>query len=165
MKTLILVRHAKSEQEGSYKNDFDRPLNTRGLKDAPAMGARLVKKEIQIDLLVSSTAIRAKETSELIGESINYKKDKIMWLPELYHAPPGIINDVLLALPKENNTVMIVCHNPGITLFANQLAGVLTENMQTCAMAAFVIHCEDWADFDSAKKELFFYDYPKRIAI
>jgi phosphohistidine phosphatase len=163
MKTLILVRHAKSEHEGSFARDFDRPLNTRGLRDAPAMGARLVKADIKVDLIVSSTAVRAKETSELIAESLNYKKNNILWQPELYHAPPGIINDVVLSIPNNPDTIMIVCHNPGITLFANHLAGVLTENMPTCALAAFTMHCSDWTDFESAKKELLMYDYPKRI--
>ena len=105
------------------QKDYDRPLNPRGLKDAPMMGLRLSKREIDIDLIVASTAKRAAQTALLIAKELDYKKDKILWLDKLYHAQPAIIQDVILEVDDQYQTIMIVCHNNGITDFANSLAG------------------------------------------
>ena len=163
MKTIILTRHAKSDWGIPGQADYDRPLNARGKSDAPMMGARLAKKPISVDLLISSTAKRAAETAILIAHELTYNTDGIQWLDRLYHAKPRVIQDVILETDDNHNTILIVCHNNGITEFANSLSGTVTADMPTCAMMAFTIDIESWKDFPLAKKTLLFYDYPKNM--
>jgi phosphohistidine phosphatase len=163
MKKLILTRHAKSDWSNRLQKDFDRELNERGLNDATMMGLRLAKRDIKIDNLISSTATRAKQTALLIANEIKYDQNKIDWIDKLYHAPPYIIQEVVLEVDDNFNTILIVCHNNGISDFANSLTGFVTDNMPTCGMMAFDIETETWAGFETAKKTLSFYDYPKMI--
>ena len=90
MKTLILVRHAKSSHSFGLPSDFDRPLNERGFREASEMGKKLFKKKIQIDLFISSPAVRAKTTAELFVAEYNRKLKEIVLMPSLYHAGPKI---------------------------------------------------------------------------
>ncbi len=161
MKTLILTRHAKSEWSHLLQKDYDRELNERGLRDAPLMGLRLSKRKLNIDCLISSTARRAEQTVLLIAEVIGFKAESIHWFDKLYHASPSLIQDVLLETDDRYKTILVVCHNNGITDFANSLACVVTDNMPTCGMIAFTIDTDSWSDFATAKKTLLFYDYPK----
>ena len=161
MKTLILVRHAKSDWSHLHQNDFDRELNERGLRDAPMMGKRLLNRNIHVDLLVSSTAKRAAKTAKLIAKELKYASGEIQWEDSLYHAPPSIIQDSIFSISNKINTLMIVCHNPGITDFINLLTNNLLENMPTCGMCALQIPVEKWEDFPTAKTQLLFYDFPK----
>lgn len=161
MKTLLIIRHAKAESSFTL-NDFERPLNERGKKDAPVMAQRLLDKKIVIDAFVSSPARRAKKTAELFSES--YKAhDDIILISALYHAPAEIFYQVIKELDDTLTTVAIFAHNPGITYFVNQLAAVRIDNMPTCAVFAVTINCNSWKDFAIAKKDFLFFDYPKLI--
>lgn len=161
MKTLILTRHAKSDWTDLQQKDYDRSLSARGKHDAPMMGRRLLARGVLPDLIVASTAKRAAETALLIAAELGYDAGNIQWHDTLYHAPPAVIQDVILELDDRYAVVMVVCHNNGITDFANQLAGGVTDNMPTCAMMGFAIDTSDWAGFAMAPKRLWFYDYPK----
>lgn len=161
MKKIILTRHAKSDWTDLQQKDYDRVLSERGKRDAPMMGRRLLDRGVQPDLIVASTAKRAAETALLIAAELGYNDKEIKWYDRLYHAPPAVIEDVILELDDRYEVVMIVCHNNGITDFANQLAGGVTDNMPTCAMMGFIIDASDWASFAMAPKQLWFYDYPK----
>ncbi len=161
MKTLLIIRHAKAESSFTL-NDFERPLNERGKKDAPVMAQRLLDKKIVIDAFVSSPAKRAKKTAELFYET--YKaQDDIILISALYHAPAEIFYALVKDLDDTLTTVAIFAHNPGITYFVNQLVAVRIDNMPTCAVFAVTINCNSWKDFAKAKKEFLFFDYPKRI--
>jgi phosphohistidine phosphatase len=161
MKTLILTRHAKSDWTNPLQKDFDRTLNERGLQDAPMMGKRLYDKKIIIDLIVSSTATRAAQTAELIAQSARYDISKIQLEFKLYHASPSVIEQVIFEVDDKINTLMIVCHNPGITNFVNSFCGEIAANMPTCGMVAFAIDTDCWNKFPTAKTELLFFDFPK----
>lgn len=161
MKTIIITRHAKSSWDNILQKDFDRTLNSRGYHDAPMMGKRLENRNLSISKIISSAAIRAKETALLIANELQYASENILFLEELYHAPPNRINDVIIALDDNIETAMIVCHNPGITDWVNEQAGTIIANMPTCAMAAFTANVQHWHQFAIAKKELFFLDFPK----
>ncbi len=161
MKTLIIVRHAKSDWTNPLQKDFDRTLNERGLMNAPMMGKRLASRKINVDLIVSSTAIRAAQTAELIANAIYYDTKKIKWLNKLYHASPATIESVIFELDDNISTAMIVCHNPGITNFVNSICGVVTDNMPTCGIAAFNIDTNYWHQFPTSKAALLFFDFPK----
>jgi phosphohistidine phosphatase len=95
LKTLLLIRHAKSDWNDPLLKDFDRPLNERGKKDAPEMGQRLIDKKIKIDAFISSPAKRAKKTAELIAKEYDIRKDDIIFMDQLYHAEPAAFLEVI----------------------------------------------------------------------
>ena len=163
MKTLYVVRHAKSSWDDTDLADIDRPLNDRGKRDAPRMGKRLKEKDIHPELLLSSPARRAFSTAKRIGEVLNYKKDHIRTEKELYHASEREIFEVVRALPDKLNTVMIFGHNPGLTDFVNQLLETkrFIENIPTCGIVAFSFSGKSWVDVSKENAQLLFFDYPK----
>jgi len=161
MKTLIVVRHAKSSWDTSVPDDFNRPLNDRGKKDAPASAKRLVKKGVAIDTFLSSPAKRAKKTAQCFIKEYNKSKDKIIYLPQLYEATLSVFYEVVMSLDDSYNDVALFSHNPGVTEFVNTLTEVHIDNMPTCAVFAVKINTNKWADFRLAQKEFWFFDYPK----
>ena len=160
MKILLIIRHAKSSWELETLNDFDRTLNERGKKDGPIMAQRLLDKQITIDAFVSSPAKRAKKTAELFCKTYNKNKEDIILVPQLYHASPEILFEVVEHLNEEFNTVAIFSHNPGITEFINELdQEIIVNNMPTCGVFALKINALNWTDFAKATKELLFFEY------
>ena len=163
-KILLLVRHAKSSWEIGTLTDFERPLNNRGIKDAPAMAKRLKAENIAIDAFVSSPAKRAKKTAEFFAETYLLDNNAVIFISKLYHADTDAFFDVITNLDDALNTVAIFSHNNGITEFANQLTdSVQIDNMPTCGIFAVKVNIAKWADFKKAKKEFLFFDYPKNV--
>lgn len=161
MKTLLVIRHAKSSWDVTTISDFDRSLNERGKRDVPMMAQRLLDKNIVIDAFVSSPAKRAKKTAELFCTTFNKSKEDIILASPLYHATPEVFFDIVENLDENYQTVAIFSHNPGITEFVNELAeDVMVDNMPTCSIFAVQINAAKWKDFSQAKKELMFFDYP-----
>lgn len=161
LKTLLIIRHAKSDQS-FFGNDFERPLNERGKKDAPEMAKRILDRNIAVDAFVTSPAKRAKKTAELFCETFKQKIDDIVFISALYHAPAREFYEVIKSLDDHFNTVAIFAHNPGITYFVNELiTDVRVDNMPTCAAFAIQINISQWKEFAKAKKEFLFFDYPK----
>ena len=160
-KHLLLIRHAKSDWGDFSLADFDRPLNERGKKDAPAMAQRLLDKKIQIDAFISSPAKRAKKTAGYFAETYQADKNDILFYPELYAAPEQVFYDVIAKTKNKFDSIALFSHNPGITDFANQLTDVRIDNIPTCGIFVVTIDCKSWADFKHAKKEFVFFDYPK----
>lgn len=161
MKELLLVRHAKSDWGNPGLDDFDRPLNERGKKDAPEMARRLSDKKVVIDAIVSSPAKRAAKTAKAFAEEFSIRKKNLVFKPELYLAAPSVFFDVIAGLDKELEHVALFSHNNGITDFANQLTNTRIDNIPTCGVFAIKVHCDDWAGFRDAAKEFWFFDYPK----
>ncbi|MEP7110818.1 MAG: histidine phosphatase family protein [Ferruginibacter sp.] len=161
-KMLLVVRHAKSSWDTGSLNDFERPLNDRGKKDAPMMAKRMIDKKIPVDAFVSSPAKRAKKTAELFCETYDKTEDAIIYVSMLYSATAEVLYEVVEQLDDELNTVAIFSHNPGITEFVNTLTdGVKIDNMPTCSIYGIQVQLKKWADFKKAKKEFLFFDYPK----
>ena len=161
MKQLLIVRHAKSSWDLATLKDFDRPLNERGNADAPTMAKRLLDKKVSIDAFISSTAKRALATATHIAEAYNVKEKSIIKLPELYHAIPSVFYKVISTINDSFNTVAIFSHNPGITDFVNELTDIKIDDMPTCGIFAINIQSTIWEDFKNAKKEFWFFNYPK----
>jgi len=163
MKTLVLVRHAKSSWADPGQQDYDRPLNDRGLLDAPRMGERLKSLGVVPDLIVASTARRAAETARLVAEGVGYDPEKIRWEPRLYHAPAATMEDIAASLEDEVNTVFIVSHNNGLTHYANSLSHRFsTDNVPTTGCVGCRVEIRAWSDFPAADKTVFLYEYPKK---
>ena len=161
MKTLILVRHAKSDWNEAGLSDIERPLNERGKKDAPLMAKRLRKKGVKIDAFVSSPAKRALRTARFFAEEFDVKKDDIQVEKSLYGALTSQFEQVVASGKDKDDTIAIFSHNPGITEYANTLCNVHTDNMPTCGIFAVQADVEKWQDFTKAEKMFLFFDYPK----
>ncbi len=161
MKTLLIIRHAKAESSFTL-NDFERPLNDRGKKDAPEMAMRLKNKNIHIDAFISSPAARAKKTASLFCQTLNGNTEDIIFKSVLYHAPAEIFYETIKNTGNQYNTVAIFAHNPGITHFVNELTAVKIDNMPTCAIFSIKVDAANWKDFVKARKEFLFFDYPKK---
>jgi phosphohistidine phosphatase len=160
VKTLYIIRHAKSEQ-GLMLNDFDRPLNDRGKKDAPEMARRLLQRGITIDAFISSPAKRAKKTAELFAKEFKRPEDQIIYKSELYHAPADVFTAVISKTDDSLGSIAIFSHNPGITVFVNSLTHTKVDNMPTCAVFAVQLHTLHWKDIEKCRKDFLFLDYPK----
>ena len=161
LKTLYIIRHAKSSWDNLDLPDFDRPLNDRGKRDAPRMGKRLKERDVTLDLMLSSPARRALSTCKRIAKVLNYSKEKISTDKALYHATE---DDILLVLKKINDhhtTVAIFGHNPGLTEFANALTGKMISNIPTCGIVACQLKIDSWKDATWKNAEFLFFDFPK----
>lgn len=164
MKSVILVRHAKSSWDDPALTDFDRPLNERGKQDAPRMAARLLDRKVQIDAFLTSPAKRARKTAAFFAETYHLHKDQLLLIPELYHAEPEAFYQTIANAPAEAGTIALFSHNPGITSFANLLTTVTVDDMPTCAIFAVKAAIQQWSEFRNGTKEFWFFDYPKLTA-
>jgi phosphohistidine phosphatase len=162
MKQLYIVRHAKSDQS-FFGNDFERPLNKRGLSDAPEMAAWLKDKVNRIDIFISSPANRAKTTAQFFAKAFNIDKNEVQFVTALYHAPAEVFYQVVTQIPPAINNAIIFSHNPGITDFINSLTTVRIDNMPTCGIFAIEANTNDWSKFIPATKTFSFFEYPKAL--
>ena len=164
MKSLLLIRHAKSSWADIAQKDFDRPLNERGKKDASAMAKHLHKeKKIVLDAILSSPAKRTLSTAKFFASEFDVSKKHIKEIQELYEASIEDFNMAVLNIDDNYNTVALFAHNPGITAFSNILTNIRVDDMPTCAVFALHINTDSWKDFKTAEKEFWFFDYPKNI--
>jgi len=161
MKTLLLIRHAKSSWDDSTLSDFERPLNERGKEDAPMMADRLKHKKIKVERFVSSPAKRAKKTAKIFMKELGVNEKELILKPSLYEASAADFYNTIEKLDDNEDIFALVSHNPGITDFINTLECSEVYNMPTCAVYAIEINIKQWKDFKDAKKHLLFFDYPK----
>jgi phosphohistidine phosphatase len=163
MKTLFLIRHAKSSWANTLQQDFDRPLNDRGNRDAPMMAQRLLKDRHAVDAFISSPAKRAIATCKYFVSAFGRKEKEIIQKPELYHAPVKVFYQVIEETDDNFNSIAVFAHNPGITEFANELSNVHIDNMPTCSIYAVKIEIAAWKEFAGSKKNFMLFDYPKKV--
>jgi phosphohistidine phosphatase len=161
MKTLLLVRHAKSDWDDPSLSDFERTLTDRGNSDAKMMAKRLEEKSIKIDFFISSSAKRAKKTAKIFMQELEKDSKKLALLPSLYEASLKDFYDAVETLDDKNKNVALFSHNPGITEFVNSLDCSPIYNMPTCGVYAVTVKTKHWKDFRVAEKEFLFFDYPK----
>ena len=161
MPILTLVRHAKSSWQDSSLSDRDRPLNKRGQNNAPIMAERFLGRGLLPDVIVSSPALRALTTARVIASGINFDEASIVEEDAMYFEGSWAMRHIMQAQPNTCEHLMLVGHNPDMTTLLNDLAGYITSNMVTCAMAT--LHTEStWADIEYAHWRLLDYDYPKK---
>ncbi|MBA3829663.1 MAG: histidine phosphatase family protein [Taibaiella sp.] len=163
-RTVVIIRHAKSSWANPLQSDFDRPLNERGEQDAPVIGERLKKQQVPPDLVIASTARRAKQTAKKIAKATGYDEAKIQWEETLYHCIPSVFEELIAGVPDNVGTVYVVAHNPGITAFVNSLAPhkFTIDNMPTCGAVAAKFDGLHWSDFSRTEKQVFLFEYPKK---
>jgi phosphohistidine phosphatase len=161
MKTLYLVRHAKSSWKDSSLDDMERPLNKRGKRDAPFMGELLNEKGIKPDVVYSSPAKRASKTSQIISEHIGYSKGNILFDEVIYDASTNELIDFIQSIDDKYESVMIFGHNPGFTMLHNFLSGNYIDNIPTCGIVALEFN-SSWKEIKKNSAKFLFFDYPKR---
>ncbi|MEO8467523.1 MAG: histidine phosphatase family protein [Gammaproteobacteria bacterium] len=162
MKRLILLRHAKSSWSAEGLADFERPLSGRGERDAPLMAARLRERSIRPTLVLSSPALRARRTAELVAAEFDDFDEGIKLDARLYLATPAEILAVVVEQVDELDCLLVVGHNPGLTELSNLLLpGLDLENLPTAGVVVSDFAAERWAEIRSAGRRLFYYDYPK----
>lgn len=160
MKMLYVIRHAKSSWAEPGLDDFDRPLNDRGLSDAPEMAGRMKAKGIQPDLIISSTAERAQTTARIFANVLDYPAESILLKPDLYETDIDTVFDVVQQIDCDASHVLIFGHNPTFTYFVNDLASARIDNIPTCGIAAVALK-GTWQEAEEDCGSLVWFDYPK----
>jgi phosphohistidine phosphatase len=150
MKSVLVLRHAKSSWKQQELADHDRLLNKRGKRDAPLMGRLLKKEDLVPDIIISSTAIRARSTAEAVAKASGYKGEIILD-KSLYAAGPEAYLGVIHDLSDEYVRVLIVGHNPGLEELLELLTGEI-HLMPTCSLAHVKLHVDKWSEVDNKIK-------------
>lgn len=162
IKTLYLVRHAKSSWKDSSLDDIDRPLNKRGKRDAPRMASRMNKRGVFPDLMISSPALRARITCDVMAGTLEYPKGEIEENDRVYHASESTLLSVVQDVEDTWKTVMVFGHNPGFTDFANSLCDEAIDNIPTCGIVGCKFEVNSWDEIDFGKGRMILFDYPKK---
>lgn len=165
MKTLVLVRHAKSSWKDPSLEDIARPLNKRGKRDAPLMSRHLYSTGVRPELIVCSPSRRTRDTAAFFKKQFDWKEDQFVVDQRLYHGDVFDINEVLSGLGNEFEQVMIFVHNPGITAYINQESNLSVSNIPTCGVVVLDSEVSSWSNFTTSNKEVRYSFYPKRIIL
>lgn len=161
MKTLFLIRHAKSSRDDPALSDKERPLNDRGMRDSPMMGERLAKQDLKPDLILSSPALRALATAEIFAKKLDYKVKDIVVDERLYAAAPNDLLEVIRELGEKPKRVMLFGHNPELTELAHRLSSTITD-MPTCAVAEFLFDTKSWSNVGKQEPAKVTLHHPKK---
>ncbi len=161
MKTLVIVRHAKSSWENAGLSDHQRPLSKRGLKEAPIMGARLAGWGPPVDRVISSSAARALTTAELIIQEMGLPWDEIQIDDALYHATEEDMIDLINEQDDYLDGLMLFGHNPGMTYLVNDLSDLDLDNLPTCGVAVLQFDVNSWAEIGEKVATSAEFDFPK----
>jgi len=161
MRKLLLIRHAKSSWKDLELDDHERPLNRRGERDSLTMARHLADQDEPLDILYSSTAIRALDFAQQISE-FTY----VDLVPDLsfYTFDVDELIEILRHLPDSAERVAVIAHNPAITQAVNRLAGEDIKNVPTAGIVALSSFIDTWAELDAGSFELEYFDYPKMFS-
>lgn len=146
MRTLLITRHAKSSWEHPGLGDFDRPLNTRGLHDAPRMAQHLHAQGFIPTCILSSSAQRARQTASILADGLGLPSTSILYSDALYLADADTLLEGIAHNGDNCNVLMLVAHNPGVTELVEQLTGEDIGNLPTCAVAVVKLKLGQWRD-------------------
>lgn len=162
MKKLVIIRHAKSSWKFPELKDMERPLNKRGIKDAPLMAKVLKKIAPGPDLIISSPAVRAMEIAKVIASKLDYSKKKILNEPVLYFHSENEIIDLVKALDNKYKLIFLVGHNPVFTELVNVLSNSSIDNLPTSGAFGIQFDCENWSEVARGKGKEIFFEFPKK---
>ena len=149
-KSLYLLRHAKAESATLQFSDEDRALTPKGIDDAKKLATKLVKKDIGFDLILTSPAIRAITTAQIISNQLDHKQRFLEVDKKLYQADCTTLLTIASKLHKKIKSVMLVGHNPALEDFAAYMTGE-SVSMQTCSLIEFTFELKDWKDFEKVR--------------
>jgi phosphohistidine phosphatase len=163
MKTLILVRHAKSDWGNDTITDVLRPLNERGYSDAQILAKQLAQKIAPPQYWLTSPAIRAYSTAMIFANAFNYDVEKLVMNKKIYEASVKTLQSIVTEIPDENETAFLFGHNPGFTKFFNEFSDSDVDNIATCGIASLSNDVLSWKDFLNTEVINDFYYYPKEF--
>ena len=143
-KQLLIMRHAKSSWDDDSMTDHERPLNPRGLRDAPRMAQFLNANNLVPDLIVSSDANRARSTAKLVSEHLNNTELQVEFTEEFYLAAPDVYLEYAQRLSDQYERPMFIGHNPGMEVLVNSLGDGKSQSMSTAAIAVAVFEFDMW---------------------
>jgi len=159
MKKLFLIRHAKSDWSNEQLRDFNRPLNHRGKKNVSLIAKILKNKSVHPNLIISSPACRAKETTRQIMKKIAF--DEVVYEKCLYEASLANTLEIIKLIPDEHNEVFIIGHNPSLNMLAFYLLE-FNRNFPTCGVLEMTFETNTWKGIDKTNGKLISFEYPKK---
>lgn len=162
MKTLVVVRHAKSDWSDPNITDIERPLNKRGKRDAPFMAELMKQQNLVPDLILTSPAERALQTVKYFADVFSIDKSKIIIREEIYNLGSVAIRKLLSQIDDTHNVVYLFGHNPDLTSLVNQLLDVFIENIPTTGIVCIDFDFDSWKEILNKKGNLRFFEYPKK---
>ncbi len=162
MRTLLLLRHAKSDWDAPAGGDHERPLNKRGRKAAAVVGSFLARAGAVPDLALTSSAVRARTTVEL-GAAAGRWASKVEITPDLYETTPAAVLTLLQLQPAAAQTVLLAGHEPTWSSLASLLIGGGTVRMTTAAVAAIELDIESWAEVAPGRGKLLWLVVPRLL--
>jgi phosphohistidine phosphatase len=161
MKTLYLLRHAKSSWDNPDLSDFERPLLDKGLKKSKLMIDYLLENEITVDLIVSSPAVRALATAEIFAKALNYPIENIRKDRSIYFGDADKLYEQFFDVPRHVNAMMLVGHNPTLTNFANEFLEKKIDYIPTSGIVSISFDTDYWEKAGIAKRKTNFVVYPR----
>ncbi|MDP2422745.1 MAG: histidine phosphatase family protein [Bacteroidales bacterium] len=164
MKTLYLLRHAKSSWQHPGLNDIDRPLLEKGLFKIQLINDYLLAKQVKIDMIISSPAVRARQTAEIFANALGFPTDDIIIENKVYHGDTDDLLELFFHIPSQVDSLMIVGHNPTITSFANHFLNYNIDCLPTSGIACISFSTDKWENIALAKRKTNFVVYPKMFS-
>ena len=161
MKTVFFIRHAKSSWDDPSLRDIDRPLNPRGLRDAPFMAKLVRAKTPELDKIISSPANRAFTTATFFAKEFGIAEEDIEVKKAIYEAFTADVTTIIQNLPSDINSVLIFGHNPTFTSLANLFSKDYIPNVPTCGVSKVTANIADWKQFNEQTGQLVDYMIPK----
>ena len=161
MKYLLINRHAESPWSNFNVSDHDRELDSKGVSDASMMGKRLLNKEISFDLMLTSSAIRALTTCQLIASEISYPLYEICVKKDIYNSNIDSLKDIICKIDSSVNFLAMFGHNPVLHMLSEEFAEQKIDRFPTCSMAYFELKINSWKDLLQSEKKMLFFDYPE----
>ncbi|GAB5556307.1 MAG: phosphohistidine phosphatase SixA [Schleiferiaceae bacterium] len=161
MKTIYLVRHAKSSWELENIDDYDRPLKGRGIRDAHLVSQYVSEESGKIQAIYSSPATRALHTAIIFSRTLGIPLSKISLQEELYLSTVREMLTFIGTLDSKLDTIMVFTHNPTITQFINEMTDVNIHNVPTSGVGCLRFDSPTW-DLNKGSGELLYFDYPKK---
>lgn len=163
MKTLTIVRHAKSNWGNDGLKDLYRPLSERGYMDANVISKQISKKIEVPDYWITSPAIRAYSTAIIFASAFKYDAEKIIIKQKIYEATIKNIKQIVASIPDMYKHVILFGHNPSLTNYFNEVADSFADNVPTCGALHLTSPANKWKEFSNTKLQNDFYLYPKEF--
>ena len=162
MKTLYLIKHAKSDWSVPGESDMERGLTKKGLKDINTIGSYLALRGVVPDAILSSCALRAQETSNVLAQKIEFSGSKY-YLQELYLSPPELIKEIIMAQDDEFSKMFIVGHNPQLSELVFMLSGEHVSKMPSLGVVAIEFDIKEWDELEEKQGKIEFFISPKQF--
>lgn len=162
MKTLYLIRHAKSNWSIPDRRDFERPISKSGAKDVNTIGSYLMIQKILPDIILSSCTLRAQETTDLLADKIGFQGKKI-FLEELYMRAVEDIQEIIMAQDDMHNSIFIIAHNPHISELINLVTDEHFAKMPSMGVIALNFEIDEWNEIETKKGKIDFFIFPKQF--